>query len=99
LYKRKLAHATVRRALMTFVRFLYYNKFSWHPSPKNKFIEDLILVWAVSEWQALLDRVAVNGTMKLDSGKQYAFCEVFEFGNAKGTNVRSITSYVIEIGW
>lgn len=39
---------------------------------------------------------AVNGTRHLASGKTYAFCEVFEFSNAKGTGVQRITSYNIE---
>jgi SnoaL-like protein len=41
---------------------------------------------------------AVNGTTKLKNGKTHAFCDVYEFNNAKGTGVKEITSYVIEIG-
>jgi hypothetical protein len=40
---------------------------------------------------------AVNGRLKLKGGRTQAFCNVYEFGNAKGVNVREITSYVIEI--
>ena len=39
---------------------------------------------------------AVNGTSKLKNGKTHAFCDVYEFGNTKGTFVKEITSYVIE---
>jgi len=41
---------------------------------------------------------AVNGTRKLESGTNTAFCDVYEFSSAKGTSVREITSYVIEAG-
>ena len=40
---------------------------------------------------------AVNGTTKFKNNKTRAFCNVYEFSNAKGTSVREITSYVIEI--
>lgn len=40
---------------------------------------------------------AVNGTTKLKNGKTYAFCDVYEFSNAKAVAVKEITSYVIEI--
>ena len=40
---------------------------------------------------------AVNGIMKMQKGKRYAFSDVYEFSNAKGEKINSITSYVIEI--
>jgi hypothetical protein len=40
---------------------------------------------------------AVNGTTKLKNGKTRAFCDVYEFSGAKGTSIKEITSYVIEI--
>lgn len=40
---------------------------------------------------------AVDGTIQLANGQMRAFCDVYEFGNAKGENVKAITSYVIEI--
>ncbi|MCI0554469.1 MAG: nuclear transport factor 2 family protein [Anaerolineae bacterium] len=40
---------------------------------------------------------AVNGTTKLKNGKTHAFCDVYEFSNSKGTTVKKITSYIIEI--
>jgi ketosteroid isomerase-like protein len=40
---------------------------------------------------------AANGTLELKNGKQYEFCDVFQFRGAKGTRIKSIRSYVIEI--
>ena len=39
---------------------------------------------------------AVNGLVKLKSGRLFAFCDVFTFKNTKGEKVKAITSYVIE---
>lgn len=39
---------------------------------------------------------AVNGTIKLEKGKNREFCHVFEFTSAKGNQVGEIISYVIE---
>lgn len=39
----------------------------------------------------------VNGTIKLKNKKTNTFCDVYEFSNTKGTAVKEITSYVIEI--
>ena len=40
---------------------------------------------------------AVNGTTKLKNEKTRAFCDVYEFSNTKGTTVKEITSYIIQI--
>lgn len=40
---------------------------------------------------------AVNGTVTLENGKTRAFCDVYEFTNTKGSKVKEVTSYVIEI--
>jgi hypothetical protein len=40
---------------------------------------------------------AVDGIQKLQYGEMLAFCNVYEFGNTKGTLVSEITSYVISI--
>ncbi len=40
---------------------------------------------------------AVDGTTKLENGKTRAFCDVYEFSNTKGTAVKEITSFIIEI--
>jgi hypothetical protein len=40
---------------------------------------------------------AANGTIKFKNGKTRAFCDVYEFKDTKGSSVKEITSYVIEI--
>jgi hypothetical protein len=40
---------------------------------------------------------AVNGLLKLRNGTSHAFCDVYEFSGAKGTGIKEITSYVIDI--
>lgn len=40
---------------------------------------------------------AADGRIKFKNGKTQAFCHVYEFSNAKGTLVKEITSYIIEI--
>lgn len=40
---------------------------------------------------------AADGRIKFKNGKIHAFCNVYEFNNTKGTSVKEITSYVIEI--
>lgn len=38
---------------------------------------------------------AVNGTMAFKDESAQEFCDIFEFTSAKGTSVKTITSYVI----
>lgn len=40
---------------------------------------------------------ASNGVMKMQNGKKYAFSDFYVFKNTKSTDLKSITSYVIEI--
>ena len=40
---------------------------------------------------------AVDGRMKFKSGKTHAFCNIYEFSNAKGIAIKEIISYRIEI--
>jgi ketosteroid isomerase-like protein len=40
---------------------------------------------------------AVNGRMKFKNKRTHAFSNVYEFSNTKGTSIKGITSYVIEI--
>ncbi|MCX7745270.1 MAG: nuclear transport factor 2 family protein [Clostridia bacterium] len=40
---------------------------------------------------------AVNGLIKMEDGRKYAFCDVYEFSGAKGSCVKSMISYVIEV--
>jgi len=56
-------------------------------------VEELTIHHVVSHGKA----GAVNGISKLNNGKKIAFCDVYEFSGAKGTSVREIVSYLIEI--
>lgn len=40
---------------------------------------------------------AVNGIMKMNDGKQYAFADFYEFKNTTSTTINTMTSYVIEM--
>ena len=40
---------------------------------------------------------ALDGTQKMKNGQMFAFCDVYEFGNTKGTSISEITSFVIPI--
>jgi hypothetical protein len=40
---------------------------------------------------------AVDGTIRLENGKLRAFCNVYEFSNSKGSAIKEITSYFIDI--
>lgn len=71
---------------------------------KEKFIEELEKMKMEKASELILDRVlthgkegAVNGVMKMQNGKKYAFADFYEFNGAKGTKIKSITSYVIGI--
>jgi limonene-1,2-epoxide hydrolase len=39
----------------------------------------------------------VDGTIKFKNGNTVAYCNVYEFSNSKGTSVKEIISYEIEI--
>jgi hypothetical protein len=39
---------------------------------------------------------SVNGTMIFPGGRTREFCDVYEFTNARGNAIRTITSYIIE---
>ena len=40
---------------------------------------------------------SVNGSRKHKNGKVFEFCTVYEFSNAKGTSIKEITHYAIEV--
>ncbi len=40
---------------------------------------------------------AVNGIMRSKEGKQYAFCDVYEFSGFKDPKISEMTSYVVEL--
>ena len=40
---------------------------------------------------------AADGEFTIANGEHYAFCDVYEFTNAKGNSIQSIRSYVIKV--
>ena len=56
-------------------------------------VEEVTILHALTHGKA----GAVDGTQELSSGKSYAFCDIYEFSNAKGTKVKEIKSFLIEI--
>lgn len=60
---------------------------------KFKKVSELVLEQILSHGK----EGAVNGTMKIQDGKKYAFSDFYVFQGAKGTKIKFITSYVIEI--
>ena len=40
---------------------------------------------------------AVDGTLRLENGRLRAFCNVYEFSNSKGSAIKEVTSYFIDI--
>jgi len=59
----------------------------------RKDIDDLTIFHVVSHGKA----GAVHGRMKLTNSKVFEFCDVYEFTNARGTCIRDITSFSVEI--
>ena len=71
---------------------------------KENFTEVLEKMEKEKASELILDRIlthgkegAVSGIIKMQNGKKYAFSDFYEFSGAKGTKVKSITSYVIGI--
>lgn len=71
---------------------------------KEKFIEELEKMKSEKATELTIEQVlshgkegAANGTMKMKNGKKYAFSNFYIFKNTKSTDLKSITSYVIEI--
>ena len=60
---------------------------------KSKKVSELILHQILSHGK----EGAANGVMKLQNSKKYAFSDFYQFKGAKGTKIKSITSYAIEI--
>ena len=40
---------------------------------------------------------SASGKMHMVSGDVYAFCDVYTFAETTGTNIKAITSYVIQL--
>ena len=71
---------------------------------KERFTEELERMKTVQMSKLILHQVvshgkegAVNGIMKMLDGRQYAFSDFYRFTGAKGTKIKSITSYVIGV--
>ncbi|WP_424493263.1 nuclear transport factor 2 family protein [Salinimicrobium sp. GXAS 041] len=71
---------------------------------KERFTEELEKMKAIKASELRLDRIlthgkegALNGIMTMQNGEKYAFSDFYSFSGAKGTKVKSITSYVILI--
>ena len=60
---------------------------------KNNIADELILDQVLSHGK----EGAANGTMKMQDGKKYAFSDFYVFEGAKGTKIKSITSYVMSV--
>lgn len=60
---------------------------------KNKEVSEFVIEKIVTHGK----EGAVNGKVKMKDGKEYAFSDFYEFKNTKSTNLKTITSYVIEI--
>jgi hypothetical protein len=58
---------------------------------KRTKVERLVIQNIISHGKA----GTVNGEMTLASGQTFSFCDVYQFANAKGQAIQSITSYVM----
>ncbi|OAN64653.1 DNA-binding protein [Balneola sp. EhC07] len=73
-------------------------------SGKEQFTRKLETLKSEKVSELMLDRIlthgkegAANGIIKMENGNEYAFSDFYEFTGAKGTKVRSITSYIVRI--
>lgn len=71
---------------------------------KEKFTEKLEKMKSNKASELILHQIlshgkegAANGIIKMQDGKKYAFSDFYEFNTAKGSKIKSITSYVIEM--
>lgn len=71
---------------------------------KVMFTEELEKMKSEKATELIIDQIlshgkvgASNGIMKMQNGKKYAFSDFYVFKNTTSTNLKSITSYVIEI--
>jgi len=60
---------------------------------KSEKVSELVLEQILSHGK----EGAVNGVFKMQDGKKYAFSDFYVFQGAKGTKIKSMTSYVIGI--
>lgn len=71
---------------------------------KENFVEELKKMKGEKATELILDQIlshgkegAANGIIKMQNGKKYAFSDFYIFNGAKGSKIKSITSYVIGI--
>jgi len=71
---------------------------------KENFRKELEKMKSEKATELIIDQIlshgkegAVNGIIKMQNGKKYAFSDFYKFQRAKGATIKSITSYVIEI--
>ncbi len=71
---------------------------------KENFADELETMKTEKATELILDQIlshgkegAVNGTIKMGNGKKYAFSDFYQFNGARGSKIKSMTSYVIEI--
>lgn len=74
-------------------------------SGKSDFVAELERINFARNAKVLVKRVithgkegAVNGEIVMTNGKKYAFCDFYEFTSAKGTSIKVIESYNLELG-
>lgn len=71
---------------------------------KEKFTSELEKMKSEKVSELILEQIlshgkegAVNGIMKMQDGKKYAFSDLYVFQGAKGTKIKTMNSYVIMI--
>jgi len=71
---------------------------------KEKFTVELEIIKSEKVSKLVLEQIlshgkegAASGIMKMQDGKKYAFSELYVFQGAKGTKIKSMTSYIIGI--
>ena len=76
----------------------------WSRNGLREFLEELKLLEDQQPEEMVIDHVvshgkqgAVNGILTRSDGKKYAFADFYEFKNAKGTLIKSITTYMIPL--
>ncbi|EIJ40502.1 hypothetical protein JoomaDRAFT_3564 [Galbibacter orientalis DSM 19592] len=71
---------------------------------KENFVKALNKMKSIQTTELKLEQIlshgkqaAANGIITLESGKKYAFSDFYLFKSAKGAQIQSLTSYVIEV--
>ena len=74
-------------------------------SGKTQFVAELGKIDFTENATVLIKRIithgkegAVSGEIVTTNGKQFAFCDFYEFSSAKGTLITVIESYNVEVG-